>query len=380
MYFVMGVMSAFRRRSGWGCSIGLTAAAMLSACVASAEEFPSIAQHFPVMVAQLPPSARSSPTTAPAGEVPRALPPVENVSPQSAPQAAGAGAGTGTAADDAGIPDLRRELADTDVGGLRESLSSVPSMVGDGCNPGGAGSGGKVTIDRLVIFGSGLTLSGKTLSGGPTGVIYEAPQIYRDIQSLPPNGQIPGAIPVGAVAGTPSFQANGIPPGGANTIVGPSAGYAPAVNTDLKQTFVNRTGVDNGEVTFTPTTSGALATSTAGQYDAFAYYNYVVDAASTTPGLNVGFVKLAENVSPMPRDRVFFNMSYFHNSFFSQNVRADINRFMPGFEKTGSHRSRSAPRLPPPSTAPRATTPQPEPASRAIATSSGATCRSSSRG
>jgi len=332
--FVMGVMSAFRRRSGWGCLISLKAAAMLSACGASAEEFPSIAEHFPVMVAQLPPSAGSSPTPAPAGEVPRSLPPVENFSPQSAPQAAGAGAGP--AADDAGIPDLQRELADADVGGLRESLSSVPSMVGDGCNPGGAGSGGKVTIDRLVIFGNGLTLSGKTLSGGPPGVIYEAPQTYRDIQSLPTNppGQIPGAIPVGVIAGTPSFHTTGVPPGGANTIVGPSAGYAPAVNTDLKQTFVNRTGVDNGQVAFTPATSGALATPTAGQYDAFAYYNYVVDAASTTPGLNVGFVKLAENVSPMPRDRVFFNMSYFHNSFFSQNVRADINRFMPGFEKT----------------------------------------------
>lgn len=304
------------------------AVAMLSACAARADDVPSIAQAVPLTIAQLPPSAAAPSTPPPAGKVP---PPA----PAAKPGAKAAEADRNAAPpEDPALPDLQRELADADVGGLRESLSSVPSIVGDGCNPGGAGSGGKVTVDRLVIFGENMTVSGQTLSGGPPAVIYEFPQDYRDIQSLPtdPPGVVPAAVPVGTIAGTPSFEVTGVPPGGANTIVGPSASYALAVEADLKQTFVDRTGVDSGEVVYTPASSGALSDGT--DYDAFAYYNYVVDAASTTPGLNVGFVKLAENVSPLPRDRVFFNMSYFHNSFFSQDIRADINRFMPGFEKT----------------------------------------------
>jgi hypothetical protein len=331
--WTFGLTSASCRLSGRVFSISLTAAAVLSAYAASAEDFPSIAQYFPMTLAQLPPTAASRSTPAPAGDTPRPLPSVTGDLPQSGAQAARAG-GNAAAAEAPGFPDLQRELADADVGGLRESISSVPSIVGDGCNPGGAGSGGKVTIDRLVIFGENMTVSGQTLSGVQPAVIYEFPQDFRDIQSLPTNppGVVPGAIPVGSIAGTPSFQVEGVPPGGANTIVGPSAGYAATVEADLKQTFIDRTGVDSGQVVYTPASSGALTDGT--DYDAFAYYNYVVDAASTTPGLNVGFVKLAENVSPLPRDRVFFNMSYFHNSFFSQDVRADINRFMPGFEKT----------------------------------------------
>jgi hypothetical protein len=51
------------------------------------------------------------------------------------------------------------------------------------------------------------------------------------------------------------------------------------------------------------------------------------------PGANVGFVKLTENVSPLPRDRVYFNYSYFHNALIG-DFRNDVNRFTPGFEKT----------------------------------------------
>ena len=47
----------------------------------------------------------------------------------------------------------------------------------------------------------------------------------------------------------------------------------------------------------------------------------------------VGRVKIAENTSPMPRDRVYFNYSYFSNVPLVRNG-VNINRFTPGFEKT----------------------------------------------
>jgi hypothetical protein len=294
----------------------------------------------------LPPVGETPDTTAP-----RPLPPVGGTAGKTAPgttapgaKAAGEAASPnppdfrGEAAAAAGdanrVPDLGRELADTDVGGFREALSNVPTMVGDGCAPGG--SGGKATIDRLVLFGTGLTSSntGKLLTGPTPGLILETPQTYRDIQSLPGAGVIPGAVGVGIVPGSPSFQTTGIPPGGAGSIVGPTAGYATSVDAAMKNEFITRTGNSQGETVFTPETSGALPTGVSNTYDAYAYYNYVVDTASATPGFNVGFVKISENLSPLPRDRVFFNYSYFKNSYFAQDLRADVNRFMPGFEKT----------------------------------------------
>lgn len=47
----------------------------------------------------------------------------------------------------------------------------------------------------------------------------------------------------------------------------------------------------------------------------------------------VGTLKIAENTSPMPRDRLFFNYSYFTNVPLSPNG-INMNRFTPGFEKT----------------------------------------------
>ncbi len=52
-----------------------------------------------------------------------------------------------------------------------------------------------------------------------------------------------------------------------------------------------------------------------------------------TGGAVVGRQKIGENGSPLPRDRVFFNYSYFDSvPFTSQGV--DVNRFTPGVEKT----------------------------------------------
>ena len=50
-------------------------------------------------------------------------------------------------------------------------------------------------------------------------------------------------------------------------------------------------------------------------------------------GLAVGRLKLAENYSPLPRDRVFFNYSLFKRVPLNERG-ITINRFSPGFEKT----------------------------------------------
>ncbi|MCA9074884.1 MAG: hypothetical protein KDA93_07625 [Planctomycetaceae bacterium] len=51
------------------------------------------------------------------------------------------------------------------------------------------------------------------------------------------------------------------------------------------------------------------------------------------PGGNVGRQKLTENASPLPRDRVYVNYSYFHNTPLT-NAGVHVNRVTPGFEKT----------------------------------------------
>ncbi len=59
----------------------------------------------------------------------------------------------------------------------------------------------------------------------------------------------------------------------------------------------------------------------------------IVNVPSPGGGGAVGRVKIAESNSPIPRDRVFFNYSLFHNvPLTSQGP--DVNRYTPGFEKT----------------------------------------------
>jgi hypothetical protein len=59
----------------------------------------------------------------------------------------------------------------------------------------------------------------------------------------------------------------------------------------------------------------------------------IINVPSPGGGGAVGRVKIEENNSPIPRDRVYFNYSLFHNVPFNSND-PDVNRFTPGFEKT----------------------------------------------
>lgn len=57
-----------------------------------------------------------------------------------------------------------------------------------------------------------------------------------------------------------------------------------------------------------------------------------VDVGSAT-SLTIGRIKLSDNNSPLPRDRVFFDYSYFHNVPTGSRA-VNVNRVTPGFEKT----------------------------------------------
>ena len=59
-----------------------------------------------------------------------------------------------------------------------------------------------------------------------------------------------------------------------------------------------------------------------------------------TPSANVGRMKIAENTSPIPRDRLIFNYSYFDNTQLLPSG-VNVNRYTLGFEKTFSNQTAS---------------------------------------
>jgi len=58
-----------------------------------------------------------------------------------------------------------------------------------------------------------------------------------------------------------------------------------------------------------------------------------IDYPGLASGGLTGIQKLAENSSPIPRDRILFNYSYYNNVQFTPGG-TDVNRYVVGFEKT----------------------------------------------
>jgi hypothetical protein len=241
-------------------------------------------------------------------------------------------------------PNLAQDFADLDVGGLRESWSRTPSFVGDGCAP--AKNSSTVAVGRLLVIAPDLTLQKGALVGDlPAQICTVTDPKYNSVQAIQAAGYPSFILPSQVLGNVPPPTA--IPVGGPS----PGAGIIPvqspaSFTAAVDNTFANNPNLDtaqyasqNPQTVYDPTSSGALpgVTSPTGPpvHDAFLFYNYSVqvDAAGLLPGINVGFTKLVENSSPIPRDRVYFNYSYFHNANITPG-RADINRFTPGFEKT----------------------------------------------
>lgn len=130
--------------------------------------------------------------------------------------------------------------------------------------------------------------------------------------------------------------------GGQPEYLAPVAAPPGSYGSDANTIFVAVTGNPNGTTVYDPNASGII-TQTVDPLDpdmgddwaAFYYYNYGyrINIPSPSAGGVVGRMKIAENTSPLPRDRVFFNYSYFNGVPLVANG-VDINRFTPGFEKT----------------------------------------------
>jgi hypothetical protein len=245
------------------------------------------------------------------------------------------------------VPDLRqdlpstRSLAQADVGGGRTNWSDAPNIVGDGCAP--TGSLGQISVGRICIVAEGLSGSPLHSTGSPATLNVLTQGQFNNVQAIKNAGYpvftLP-AQPLGQVAGTPPTSLTaGQPSGGIIPVNSPSTFLASANNTFATNPSLNTSNYSqlNPTTVYDAASSGALPnpvpSGTPATYDAFMFYNYVVDSNIVLPGYAVGFVKLTENQSPIPRDRVYMTYSYFSNANFYP-TKADVNRFMPGFEKT----------------------------------------------
>lgn len=242
-------------------------------------------------------------------------------------------------------PDLRRELprsnqlARADIGGLRENWADIPNLVGDGCAP--MGSSGQIAVGRLGVQALDQSLVGSGTGSFLTGstsrdiVLVQNPN-SQQIQTIAP--QYPGyaglpGTPVGSVSSSTPIP---VTSHGAILGVGSPGSFTQSVDQVFKtNAAVGTTQYTGATTAFDAPASGAVGQAGNGQapYDAYLFYNYVVSANIVLPGYAVGFVKLTENMSPIPRDRVYMTYSYFNNANFYP-TKADANRFMPGFEKT----------------------------------------------
>ena len=233
------------------------------------------------------------------------------------------------------VPDLSRQLARADVGGLRETYTDTPVLIGDGCAPFGQPS--RVPVTRAFVFAPGVTESaGSFVGAGPYGINQALPSStqFNNIQAIAAQG--PGFVlpstPYGSVSAVP-IPITGPAINGITPVESPSS-FTSAVDTQFSSDpALTEYAGRNPATVYDPSTSGAVPSISPGTQDAYLFYDYVVDTELLTPGAAVGFVKLTENMSPLPRDRVYMNYSYFRNANFFYE-RADVNRFMPGFEKT----------------------------------------------
>lgn len=195
------------------------------------------------------------------------------------------------------------------------SLSTAPGMIGDFFGTGASSSNtgqiiGQAVFPEDTFLGGGFRyLDGVSISEGfgtAIGVTSD-----RDTYTIAP-----------------------LPPG----VIGNGSG-TDAVLTGLVETnFAVTTIVDSGPFQATRTdevVNTNIPGTVPGSYNV---YNISRGVGIVIPnpgssGAAVGRQKVTENTSPMPRDRVYVNYSYFANTPLAAGG-VDVNRLTPGFEKT----------------------------------------------
>lgn len=178
-------------------------------------------------------------------------------------------------------------------------------------------AGGQPGQNNPVVTGPGnpvnFVVVPSNFNGVPTpGTVFMSTDA---LQNLNPQA-------FGLTAGDPAFQQA--------VSAGNVAAFGPGVTTF--QGGQATLTADDGIPGITPADQYAVTQGTTFT-PLFTPTNVVILIPNPSAGAAVGIVKVAENNSPLPRDRVYFNYSSFNNvNFFQGGV--NVNRFTPGIEKT----------------------------------------------
>lgn len=240
-------------------------------------------------------------------------------------------------------------------GGSSGLASASPNMFGDAF--GGGTLKYVASVDRLAIQRTAVVLPSNP---GVLFTVYSPFRIFSGPRSVQDtlagwrssgNSRLPGTV-VGTVSTYPnlvSLLPNDQVTAGLATnretyifpvkpTTDPLQGQ---LSTTLHNLFRTRTGLD-GIVGFNQAASGAFASSLPPyvtdpanyrEFGIFYDYGAAFQLPSPSAGGVVGRTKVADDNSPLPRDRIIFNYDYFnHVAITGQG--ADVHRFSVGFEKT----------------------------------------------
>ncbi|MEM1227412.1 MAG: hypothetical protein AAGJ40_17060 [Planctomycetota bacterium] len=251
------------------------------------------------------PSAESAPAFRPMPDLPTPPSDTSGATESIPPTADRAPADTSTTVDQAEPSDFNLAAGLASTGGGTASalaMADTPGMVGDFF-----GSGGTFVRVPLPFQFNGVTST--ALAGGVN------PPMGFDISS-PINGSIDlTTIGVATTLGDGRVT---------YTLSEPLGSTDAPTALDLGVTDADFIGGSATSVAAGPVTGGE-------SFDV----QYAYETSLLIPGSassSVGRMKLAENVSPIPRDRIFVNYSFFDNVPFFDGV--SVHRFTPGFEKT----------------------------------------------
>ncbi len=240
----------------------------------------------------------------------------------------------------------------------RSWLDYAPTMLGDGFFSRTGPINGPVSLDRLFVAATDLDLpvilppvgAPITLSeAGPVGIFSSSLGSAHDIQAALRNGTpLPPATLVSTIADNATMT-TAVTLGEAQALLaatGVAFDLVPIVappgtyNAAVDGAFVTRNG-SVGATTYRSVFSGALlqagADSITGaeDFDAFYFYDYLVNVGIPTPhaaAVRSGVLKASEGNQTLPRNRVFFQYAFFDQVGLHQGAGA--SRFMPGFERT----------------------------------------------
>ncbi|QDV25554.1 hypothetical protein [Aureliella helgolandensis] len=232
---------------------------------------------------------------------------------------------------------------------LNSPYSVVPPPAGSGVSPGspsvggldnqaaGSGLGGLDSIDTSNLFASNLAAGtaggfGSSLRGATT------PEMMGDFFG-------PGAM-ASIIAQTYAIDTDNVQPGGGGISILELDGDMPAndffstapaiVHGDGSRTIDLDAPNDPNDVARPAGAGYTYQSGHATQQDSgsnwVGSYSYGKSILVPSGGYVLGRLKIAENFSPVPRDRVFFNYSLFNNVPLTTNGTS-VNRFTPGFEK-----------------------------------------------